>query len=120
MSHTESTSIKARRALSDFLPILYCLPTLLEVLMNELEFFCQLPLLDQALFVCSAVFLAALPVVLIFAPRRDCFFLRWSPEARMLALLAAPALFLIWPIMLYGWILRRRGIDPADPDWSDD
>jgi cytochrome bd-type quinol oxidase subunit 1 len=88
--------------------------------MNELEIFFQLPLLYQALFVCCSVFFAALLVVLIFAPRRDCCFLRWSPEARMLALLAAPVLFLTWPILLYGWILRRRGIDPADPDWSDD
>jgi hypothetical protein len=88
--------------------------------MNELEIFFQLPLLDQALFGCCSVFFAVLLVVLIFAPRRDCFFLRRSPEARILALLAAPALFLIWPILLYGWILRCRGIDPADPDWSDD
>jgi hypothetical protein len=92
----------------------------LEVFMNELEFFCQLPLLDLALFVCSTVVIVALLAALIFAPRRDCFFLRWRPETRMLALLAMPALFIIWPILLYGWILRSRGVDPADPDWSDD
>lgn len=88
--------------------------------MNELEIYFQLPLLDQALFICCSVIFAVLLVVLIFAPRRNCFFLRKSPEGRILALLAAPALFLIWPILLYGWFLRSRGIDPADPDWSDD
>jgi hypothetical protein len=88
--------------------------------MNELEFFCQLPFPDQALLACSSVLFQFLLVVLIFAPHRNCFFLRWSPQVRMLALLATPILFLIWPILLYGWFLRSRGIDLADPDWSDD
>ncbi len=88
--------------------------------MDELEFFCQLPLLDQTLIVCSTVGVAALLPALIFAPRRDCFFLRWYPETRILALLVAPTLLIIWPIVIYGWILRSRGVDPADPDFGDD
>jgi hypothetical protein len=87
--------------------------------MDELEFFCQLPLLDQALIVCSTVCINALFVALIIAPRRDCFFLRWYPETRILALLVAPTLLIVWPILLYGWFLHSRGVDPADLDFDD-
>lgn len=88
--------------------------------MDGFEFFCQLPLLDQILIVYCAVCITALLVVLICAPQRDCFFLRWHAETRILALLAAPTLLLLWPILLYHWFLRSRGIDPADFDLFDD
>jgi len=88
--------------------------------MDGFEFFCQLPLLDQALIVCSVVCITALPFVVIFVPRRGCFFLRWRPEIRVLALMVAPTLLLLWPILLYGWFLRSRGVDPADCDLFDD
>lgn len=88
--------------------------------MDGLEFFCQLPLLEQALIVCSGMCITALLTVLICAPRRDCFFLRWHAETRLLALLAAPTLLILWPVLLYGWFLRSRGVDPADPDFMDD
>lgn len=88
--------------------------------MNELEFFCELPLFDQVLIVCAPVCIVALLVFLVFAPRRDWFFFRWRPETRLLALLAAPTLLILWPIFLYGWFLHSRGIDPADHDFMDD
>lgn len=88
--------------------------------MDSFDLFRQLPLQEQALIVCSAVCMTALFTVLICAPRRNCFFLRWQPEARLLALLAAPTLLILWPILLYGWFLRSRGIDPSDHDFMDD
>jgi len=87
--------------------------------MDGLDFFCQLPLLDQASIVCAAMCVTALLIVLICSPRRDVFFLRWHAEARILALLVAPTLLLLWPILLYGWFLRSRGVDPADLDFDD-
>lgn len=88
--------------------------------MDGFEFFCQLPLLDQALIVCSAVCITTLLIALICAPRRDCFFFRWHTETRILALMVAPTLLILWPILLYGWILHSRGVDPADFDLFDD
>jgi hypothetical protein len=38
----------------------------------------------------------------------------------VLALVAAPTLLIVWPILLFGWFLRSRGVDPADPDFLDD
>lgn len=88
--------------------------------MDVFEYFCQLPLLNQALIVCSPVCFTALLTVLVCAPRRDIFFFRWHPETRFLFLLAAPTLLILWPLVLYGWFLRSRGVDPADPDFFDD
>ncbi len=88
--------------------------------MNEFELFCQFSLVDQALIACSTVCTTVLPMALIFAPRRDCFFFRWRPETRLVALLVAPTLLIVWPIVLYGWFLHSRGIDPADHDFMDD
>ena len=90
------------------------------MLVNELKFFCQLPLLDQALIAFSTVCIAALLVALICAPRRNCFFLRLQPETRLLALLAAPTLLILWPILLFGWFLKSRGVEPEDLDFPDD
>jgi hypothetical protein len=90
------------------------------MLMDDFEFFCQLPLLDQALVVCSAVCIPALLIVLICAPRRDCFFFRWHGETRLLVLMVAPTLVILWPLLLYGWFPRSRGVDPADFDLFDD
>lgn len=88
--------------------------------MNELEVFCQFSLLDQILIICVTACTPLLLTALVFAPRRDCFLFRWRPETRILALLVAPTLLILWPIVLYGWFLRSRGIDPADPDFMDD
>jgi hypothetical protein len=88
--------------------------------MNELELFCQFSLLEQASIVCFTVCTTVLLTALICAPRRDCFFFRWQPETRILALLAAPTLLIVWPILLYGWFLRSRGIGPEDHDFLDD
>jgi hypothetical protein len=54
------------------------------------------------------------------APRRNCFFLRCSPEKRFLVLLMSPALIIVWPVVLYSWFLKSRGIDPNDLDFGDD
>jgi len=60
-------------------------------------------------------------MILLLAPRRDCFFSRLSVERRLLALLVAPTLLIIWPIVLYGLFLKSRGIGPEDLlDWDDD
>ena len=88
--------------------------------MNELEVFCQFSFLDQIVIICVTVCTPLFFTALVFAPRRDCFFFRWRPETRILALLTAPTLLIIWPIVLYGWFLRSRGIDPGDPDFMDD
>ena len=88
--------------------------------MDGFEFFCQLPLLVQVLIVCCGVCAAVLLTLLICAPRRDRFFFRWHAEGRLLALMLAPTLLIVWPILLYGWFLRSRGVDPADTDLFDD
>lgn len=87
--------------------------------MNELDFFLQLPFTAQ---LCALMFVACatgLLVLLLIAPRRDCFFLRWRPEVRLLALVIAPALLIVWPIVLYGLFLKSRGLNPEDLDFDD-
>jgi hypothetical protein len=89
--------------------------------MDDLDIFLQLPISAQAAVICFVVCATCLLVVLLFAPRRDCFFLRWRPETRFMALLVAPTLLIIWPIVLYGFFLKSRGIGPEDLlDWDDD
>lgn len=56
-------------------------------------------------------------VLLVFAPRRDCFFFRWYHETRLLALMAAPFLLILWPLVLLTWLMR---LFPDDPDFFDD
>lgn len=88
--------------------------------MNEIEFFLELPVTAQAAAVCFILCASGLFVLLLTAPRRNCFFLRWPPELRFLALLASPALLIVWPIILYAWILKSRGIGPEDLDFFED
>jgi hypothetical protein len=66
-----------------------------------------------------SVCFSGLVVVLLFAPRRNCFFLRWHPETRLLALIAAPFLIILWPLVLLNWLMRS-GVIPDDPDFYDD
>jgi hypothetical protein len=82
----------------------------------------QLTDLNPAALVVMAVFsvcFAGLAVVLLFAPQRDCFFLRWHPETRFMALISAPFLIILWPLVLLIWLMRS-GIIPDDPDFFDD
>lgn len=88
--------------------------------MDDFDFFLQLPITAQAAVICFAACATSLFVILLTAPRRNCFFLRWHPETRFLALLIAPALLILWPIVLYGWFLKSCGIGPDDLDFGDD
>lgn len=88
--------------------------------MNDVESFLELPITAQAAAICFVVFATCLFVMFIASPRRDCFFFRWHPEIRLLALLVSPVLLTIWPIVLYGLILKSRGIEWDDPDFFDD
>ena len=88
--------------------------------MNDIELFLDLPLAAQAAALCFVICTSGLLVVLLAAPRRDCFFLRWRPEKRFLALIVSPALLIVWPIILYGWFLESRGIGPEDLDFFDE
>jgi hypothetical protein len=88
--------------------------------MNGIDLFLQLPITAQAAVVCFVACATSLFVILLTAPRRNCFFLRWRPGTRFLALLVSPALLIVWPIVLYGWFLQSRGIEPDDLDFGDD
>jgi len=88
--------------------------------MNGIDLFLQLPITAQAAVICFVAFSTGLFVLLLAAPRRNCFFLRWHPETRFLALLVSPVLLIIWPIVLYGLFLKSRGIEGDDPDFFDD
>jgi hypothetical protein len=88
--------------------------------MDGFDLFLQLPTAAQAAVVCFVVCATSLFAMLLLAPRRNCFFLRWRPETRLLALLVSPALLILWPIVLYGWFLKSRGIGPDDLDFGDD
>jgi hypothetical protein len=82
----------------------------------------QLADLPPAALVAVAVFsmcFSGLVLVLLLAPRRDCFFFRWHPETRFLALMAAPFLVILWPLVLLLWVMRS-GVFPEDPDFFDD
>src|ERR1017187_8338884 len=78
--------------------------------MNDIELFLQLPITAQAACICFAACTSCLFVLLLFAPRRNCFFFRWSPETRFLALLVSPVLLIIWPIVVY---LDSAEFDPS-------
>ena len=88
--------------------------------MDEIDTFLELPFMAQAAVVCFVVCTTVLFVMLIATPRRNCFFFRWHPETRFLALVASPALLILWPIVLYWWFLKSQGIDPDDLDFYDD
>ena len=88
--------------------------------MNDIDLFLQLPTAAQAAAICFVACASCLFVILLAAPRRNCFFFRLRPEARFLALLVSPALLIIWPIVVYGVFLKSRGIDPDDLDFGDD
>lgn len=77
--------------------------------MNDLDLFLELPVSAQACVLCFIVSATGLLVVLLLAPRRNCFFLRWCPETRFLALLFSPALLILWPVVLYALFLKSRG-----------
>ena len=88
--------------------------------MNDLDLFLELPVAAQAAVLCFIVCATGLFAVLLLAPRRDCLFFRWRPERRFLALMFSPVLLILWPIVLYAWFLKSRGIDPGDFDFHDD
>ena len=88
--------------------------------MNGIDLFLQLPTTAQVAVICFAACASCLFVMLLAAPRRNCFFFRWRPETRFLALLVSPVLLIIWPIVLYGLFLKSRGIGPDDLDFGDD
>jgi hypothetical protein len=88
--------------------------------MNGIDLFLQLPVTAQAAVICFSACGSCLLVMLLAAPRRNCFFFRWHPETRFLALLVSPVLLIIWPIVLYALFLKSRGIGPDDLDFGDD
>jgi hypothetical protein len=88
--------------------------------MNDLDLFLELPISAQACVLCFIGCATGLFVLLLLAPRRNCFFLRWRPEGRFLALLFSPVLLIIWPVVLYALFLKSRGIGPDDLDFDDD
>jgi len=88
--------------------------------MNDVEAFLDLPITAQGAVICFIVCATGLLLVVLTAPKRDCFFLRWHPEIRFLALLISPALLIIWPIVLYAMFLESRGVDLDDLDFFDD
>jgi hypothetical protein len=87
--------------------------------MNDVDLFLQLPITGQAAVVCFVLCASCLFVMLIATPQQNCFFFRWRPETRLLALLVSPALLILWPIVLFGWVLKSRGVDPDDLDFDD-
>lgn len=88
--------------------------------MSESELFLELPLAAQVAAICFPICIFVLLWVLLTAPRQDCFFLRWTPPVRFLALAISPALLIVWPVVLYGWFLKSRGIEPEDLDYFDE
>jgi hypothetical protein len=87
--------------------------------MDNIAILRELPITVHIAVICFAVCVTTLLVLLITAPRRDCFFFRWSPEARFLALVVSPAMLIVWPIVLYGWFLKSMGVEPDDLDFDD-
>ena len=88
--------------------------------MNDIDEFLELPIAVQAAATCFVVCATGLFVILLAAPRRNCFFFRWRPETRFLALLVSPTLLILWPVILYAWFLKSRGIGPDDLDFFED
>ena len=82
----------------------------------------QLTDLPPGALAAAAIFslcFTGLIMLLVCAPRRDCFFFRWHPETRLLALMVSPSLLILWPIVLVWWMMEHE-IIPSDPDFYDD
>ena len=88
--------------------------------MSNLDLFFELTSPARLAVVCFLLCAVTLFVILICAPRRNCFFFRWHAETRFLALVCAPALLIVWPVVLYGLFLQSRGISAGDRDFLDD
>jgi|GEM_PF-2664391 len=88
--------------------------------MDDFDLFLKLPIAAQVAGICFVLCGTGLFVTLLAAPRRNCFFLRWRPETRLLALIVAPTLLILWPVFLYTWFLKSRGIGPDDLDFFED
>ena len=86
--------------------------------MDNFDILLELPIAVHLAVICFSVCATTLLVLLITAPRRNCFFFRWSPEVRFLALLVSPVILIIWPILLYCWFLKSLGIGPDDLDFD--
>jgi hypothetical protein len=88
--------------------------------MNDLDLLLDLPVAAQLSAVLFVACATGLLLVLLTAPRQDCFFLRWTAAGRLLALMVAPAMLIVWPVVLYAWFLKSRGIGPEDLDYFDE
>ena len=87
--------------------------------MNNIDVLLELPIAVHVAAICFVVCATGLLATLLAAPRRNCFFFRWSPEVRFLALIVSPAMLIVWPIVLYGWFLKSMGVEPDDLDFDD-
>jgi hypothetical protein len=87
--------------------------------MDGMDLFLELPATAQAAVICLVACASCLFVILLAAPRRDCFFFRWHPENRLFALIVSPSLLILWPILLVH-LMIKYGIVPSDPDFYDD
>ena len=88
--------------------------------MNDIALFLDLPLAAQLSALLFVACSTGLLLVLLLAPRRDCFFFRWTAAGRLLALVVAPSMLIVWPVVLYAWFLESRGIGPEDLDFFDE
>jgi hypothetical protein len=88
--------------------------------MDNIDSLLDLPIAVHVAAICFVVCTTVLFVMLIASPRRNCFFFRWRPETRFLALIVAPTLLIIWPIFLYWWLIKSSGVDPDELDFYDD
>jgi hypothetical protein len=88
--------------------------------LNDFEDFLEFPIAVQAAAICFVVCGTVLLVILLTAPRRNCFFFRMYPETRLLFLIFSPTLIILWPVILYAWLLKSRGIGPDDLDFFED
>jgi hypothetical protein len=87
--------------------------------MDDLDFSLGVPFTAQ---LCALLFIACATgrlVILIATPRRDCLFLRWEAEVRLLALVISPVLLIVWPLVLSAWFLKSGGVDAEDLDFED-
>ena len=88
--------------------------------MSNLDCFSDLPVTAQLAVIYISLCISALGTLLVFAPKRRGWFFRRNPEGRLLTLLFAPTLLIVWPMVLFGLFLKSRGISPDDPDFLDD
>lgn len=88
--------------------------------MDNIDILFELPLAIHIAAIWFVLCATVLFVMLLAAPRRNCFFFRWRPETRLLALVFGPTLLIIWPVVLYWWLIKASGINPDDLDCLDD